>query len=268
MSSARELEELREREGGRDRELDLLRFEIEEIEAVGPSEPEEAELLVQRERLRRLDALVAAAGGGAEAIAPESGESGVAAVLAEAEQLAGAVAGVDPALDDLAERLATLRIEADDLGGELRGYAAALEGEPGRLEEVEGRLELYDRLRRKHGGSVAAVLAHAEGCREKRALLESVEVEAERAQSELAEALADRDRLAGELTAARREAGAAARGAGPRGAGEPRVGGSRVRGPARAARGDRRERRRAGGAHARAEPGGAGRSAARDRLGR
>ena len=200
------LEELHEREGGRDRELDLLRFEIEEIEAVGPSEPEEAELLLQRERLRRLDALMAAAGGGAEAIAPESGESGVAAVLAEAEHLAGAVAGVDPALDDLAQRLSTLRIEADDLGGDLRGYASMLEGEPGRLEEVEGRLDLYDRLRRKHGGSVAAVLAHAEGCREKRALLESVEVEAERAQSELAEALADRDRLAGELTAARHEA--------------------------------------------------------------
>ena len=146
------LDELREREGGRDRELDLLRFEIEEIEAVGPSEPEEAELLSQRERLRRLDALMAAAGGGAEAIAPESGESGVAAVLAEAEHLAGAVAGWIRRSTTLPRRLSTLRIEADDLGGELRGYASTLEGEPGRLEEVEGRLDLYDRLRRKHGG--------------------------------------------------------------------------------------------------------------------
>ncbi len=201
------LEELREREGSRDRELDLLRFELEEIESVGPSESEEADLMAERERLRRLDALVAAAGGGAEAIAPESGESGVGALLAEAERLAGSVEGVDPALDELAARVVTLRIEADDLGAELRGYASTLEGEPGRLEELEARLELYDRLRRKHGGSVAAVLGHAERCREKRAELESVEVELERTEAELAEALSERERLAGELTAARSEAG-------------------------------------------------------------
>jgi DNA repair protein RecN (Recombination protein N) len=200
------LDELKEREGTRDRELDLLRFELEEIESVGPSESEEAGLLAERERLRRLDALVAAAGGGAEAIAPESGESGVGALLAEAERLAGSVAGVDPPLDELAGRLATLRIEADDLGAELRGYASTLEGEPGRLEELEARLDLYDRLRRKHGGSVASVLAHAEECRQKRDVLESVEVELGRTQAALAEAVSERDRLAAELTAARTEA--------------------------------------------------------------
>ena len=201
------LEELREREGSRDRELDLLRFELEEIESVAPSESEEADLLAERGRLQRLDALVAAAGGGAEAIAPESGEAGVGSLLAEAERLAGSVTGVDPALDELAGRLVTLRIEADDLGAELRAYSSTLEGEPGRLEELEARLELYDRLRRKHGGSVEAVLAHAEHCREKRAVLESVEVELGRTEAELAEARSERERLAVELTAARREAG-------------------------------------------------------------
>src|SRR5215218_4781122 len=173
---ARELEgrldELREREGTRDRELDLLRFEIEEIESVGPSEAEETALLGERERLGRLDALMAAAGAGAEAMAPESGDDGVGALLAESERLAAGVTGVDPALDELAGRLATLRIEAEDLGGELRRYASSLEAEPGRLEEVEGRLDLYDRLRRKHGGTVAAVLAHAEECIAKRDQLE------------------------------------------------------------------------------------------------
>ncbi len=200
------MEELREREGSRDRELDLLRFEIEEIESVGPSEAEETALQAERERLGRLDALMAAAGAGAEAMAPESGEDGVGGMLAESERLAAGVAGVDPALDELAGRLATLRIEAEDLGGELRRYASSLEAEPGRLEEVEGRLDLYDRLRRKHGGSVAAVLAHAEECIAKRDELESVEVELERAEAELAEAHAERDRLAAELTSARGEA--------------------------------------------------------------
>jgi DNA repair protein RecN (Recombination protein N) len=202
----RELEELRARAGTRVRDLDLLAFEIEEIEALGPSEEEREALASERERLRRLDALTAAAGGGGEAIAPGSGEGGVAHVLAEAEGLAEAVAGVDPELDALAQRLSALRLEAEDLGAELRRYAETLEGEPGRLQEVEQRLELYDRLERKHGGSVAAVLEHCERCRAERDRLERAEVETERAETALAAARAERDELAARLGAARREA--------------------------------------------------------------
>jgi DNA repair protein RecN (Recombination protein N) len=202
----RALAELRERAGTRDRDLDLLAFEIEEIEELDPSEEEKASLVAERLRLRQLDGLLAAAGAGAEAIAPSGDEPGVATLLAGSENLAQAVAGADPELDALAERLAALRIEAEDLGGELRRYADSLEAEPGRLDVVEERLELYDRLERKHGGSVAAVLAHAERCRGERALLEHAEVETERAEAALAEARAERDALAERVGAARRAA--------------------------------------------------------------
>ena len=208
----RALAELRERAGTRDRDLDLLAFEIEEIEALDPSEEERDALATERSRLRQLDGLLAAAGGGAEAITPSGdggpgGDSlGVAAMLAQVEGLAHGVAGADPELDALAERLAALRLEAEDLGAELRRYAAALEAEPGRLDVVEERLELYDRLERKHGGSVSAVLSHAERCRGERARLEQAEVETERAEAALAEARAERDKLATRLGAARRKA--------------------------------------------------------------
>jgi DNA repair protein RecN (Recombination protein N) len=205
--TTRELEELRERAGTRVRDLDLLAFEIEEIEALGPSEEEKEALVAERERLRRVDALIAAAGAGGEAIAPENGEGGVAHLLAEAEVLAEAVSGVDPELDGFAQRLSALRLEADDLAGELRRYAGALEGDPGRLQEVEERLELYERLERKHGGSVKAVLEHLERCRTERERLERAGVETERAEAALAEALARRDELAAALGASRREAG-------------------------------------------------------------
>jgi DNA repair protein RecN (Recombination protein N) len=201
-----ELELLRERAGTRDRDLDLLAFEIEEIEALGPSEEEHEALMAERERLRRMDGLLAAAGGGAEAIAPAAGEGGAAMLLAEAERLAEPLSGVDPELDSLATRLAALRLEAEELGVELRRYSDSLEAEPGRLNEVEERLELYDRLERKHGGSVAAVLAHAERCRAERDRLERAEVETERAQAGFAAAVAERDELAGRLGDARRKA--------------------------------------------------------------
>jgi DNA repair protein RecN (Recombination protein N) len=199
----RELEELRERAGTRDRDLDLLAFEIDEIDALGPSEEDKDGLLAERGRLRAVDSLVAAAGGGAEAIAPESGEGGVAQLLAEAERLAAGVGGVDGALDELAGRLAALRLEAEDLGGELRRYAEGLEGDAGRLQQVEERLELYDRLERKHGGSVAAVLEHRERCLAEREHLERAEVETERVDAALAEERSARDALAAELSQAR-----------------------------------------------------------------
>jgi DNA repair protein RecN (Recombination protein N) len=206
LALERRLEELRSRAGASERERDLLAYELEEIEALAPDEAERAELSAERARLRALDGLRAAAGGGAEAVAPESGEAGVALLLADAERLAEAVAGADPELDALADRLRTLRIEAEDLGAELRRYEAGLEGEPGRLEAVEERLALYDRLERKHGGSLAEVLAHAERCRAELALLEDTGAALEAIGAELAEARADADALARALGMARSKA--------------------------------------------------------------
>ena len=202
----REAEELRERASSRDRDIDLLAFEIDEIEALDPSEQERDSLQGERERLRRMDALIAAAGGGAEAIVPDGDSGGAAALLATAEGLAAGVSGVDPELDGLAERLAALRLEAEDLGGDLRRYVSSLEAEPGRLQEVEERVDLYERLERKHGGSVATVLAHAERCRSERDRLERAEVETARLEAALAEARAARDELSARLSSARAEA--------------------------------------------------------------
>jgi DNA repair protein RecN (Recombination protein N) len=197
---------LRARAGNRARDLDLLVFEIGEIEALKPDEAEKAELLVERDRLRHLEGLRAASAGGAEALAPESDSPGAATLLAEAERLAAGVAGVDAELDALAGRLSALRVEAEDLAGELRRYELGLEAEPGRLEQVEERLDAYDRLERKHGGSVAAVLEHLERCRTERERLENAEVSIEGAKRALAAAEEEEGVLAAALTKARRKA--------------------------------------------------------------
>jgi DNA repair protein RecN (Recombination protein N) len=114
-------------------------------------------------------------------------------MLAEAARGLEAVAGVDARLDDLRERWRALSLEADDLGAELRRYAEELDAAPGRLEHVEERLGVLDRLARKHGGTLEAVMAHAERCRARRdelsgaeEALEQLEGELESARSELA----------------------------------------------------------------------------------
>jgi DNA repair protein RecN (Recombination protein N) len=206
---ARELEaalaELRERAGARERELDLLAFELDEIEAADPSEAEEAELLAVRERLRHLDALRSAALGAAQAAAPEEGP-GITALLAAGGAGLDGAAGVDPALDALGERWRSLAYEADDLAAELQRYAEGLEGEPGALEAAEERLAVLDRLKRKHGGSIAEVLAHAERCRARRDELAGAEVALERGAAEIDEARARRAALAAELRKERAQA--------------------------------------------------------------
>ena len=205
----RTLEELRRSAGTAARDLDLLRFELDEIAALDPSEEEERSLLAERERLRRIDALRAAAGAGGQAIAPTDGEGGGAAgLLAEAERLADAAAGADPQLDALASRLRALRLEAEDLGAELWRYLDGLDADPGRLHELEDRLDAYDRVKRKHGGTVAAVIEHAQRCVIERDRLENAEVETERAEAHLREARALLAELAESLSAARREAAA------------------------------------------------------------
>jgi DNA repair protein RecN (Recombination protein N) len=211
------LASLRERAGARDRELDLLDFELAEIEEAGPSEAEEADLLAERARLRNASALVGAALGAAAALSGDGGGDGGAfgggelgggasALLAAAEHGLDAVSGVDAGLDPLAERVRALTVEADDLAGELRRYGEGLEGEPGRLEVVEERLAALDRLKRKHGGTIAALLAHAEDCRRRRDELAGAEVALEQATAELDRARGDLADRAAQLRAARTKA--------------------------------------------------------------
>jgi DNA repair protein RecN (Recombination protein N) len=191
------LAELRDLAGARDRELDLLEFELAEIEAVAPDEVEKQELVARRERLRHLTALRGAAAGASEALAPDEG-GGAATLLAAAVASLDGVGGVDADLDQLAERARTVALEADDVAAELRRYAEGLEGgahaeggSANELEVVEERLAALDRLERKHGGSIAAVLAHGERCRARRDELAGAEVALEEATTNLEAARAD-----------------------------------------------------------------------------
>ena len=240
-----ELEALRARAGARDRELDLLNWELEEIDRAEPSVEEERSLLAERERLRHLTTLLSAASRGVAALAGDDGAltyggsdafagggsgafagggsrgfgrggsgassagfdgapSGCAAdALSAAVAALESAAGVDAALDALAERARALAVEAGDLAGELRRYGEAVDAPPGRLDEVEERLALFDRLKRKHGGSIEAVLAHGEECRRRRGELAGAEEALEAGEVRLAAARAELAAQAEALRAAR-----------------------------------------------------------------
>jgi DNA repair protein RecN (Recombination protein N) len=204
----RELAELREREGARERDLDLLRYELEEIEVAAPDPDEDRELTAERARLRHLEGLKGAAQGALSRLAggDDADAGGAAALLAEADGELSAVAGVDADLDRIADRTRGLAVELGDAASDLRAYLDGIEAEPGRLQEVEERLDGMGRLKRKHGGSIEAVLSHAAHCRERIGVLESAEERAAELEARLGEAQDRRAKLGEELSRSRSKA--------------------------------------------------------------
>ncbi len=197
-----EREELGELSGAHERELDLINFELGEIEAAEPDVGEWDELTGERDRLRHLDTLRTAAAAGAQALNGETG--GAVEVLARALPALRDAAAIDAILEPLASRLESVRIEAEDLAAELGRYGSEIESAPGRLEDVEERLGVLSRLMRKYGGSVESVLAHAEECRCRRAELDGAETRTGEVEASLAEARRELDQHAAALSETRR----------------------------------------------------------------
>ena len=204
-----ELQELQNTARTRVREADRLRFELDEIDAVGPVEGEAEILATDLGRLEHAEALMVAAASGAAAISDDGGARDALATAAAAVQGA---AGFDPALDALGERLASLLVETEDVGLELQRYTTGLEADPARLESLRERQAGLVRLSRKYGDvapgemDIAGVVAYAAAAREELARLESgdertAELAAEVAR--LTDALdAEAQRLRGEREAA------------------------------------------------------------------
>ena len=199
----REVEELRGRIGARERDLDFLEFEIAEIDAVAPAPEEESELERERGRLGAVESLRTAAATAAEALDPADDDGGAVSRLAAAGAELDRAAGADEALDALASRFGSLTFELQDVAGELRAYLDSLEADPERLAAVEERLDQLARLKRKHGGTIAAVLEHAERCRAERDRLSGAEETTARLEQELAAARAELSATAAQLHAAR-----------------------------------------------------------------
>ena len=204
---ARELAELRERDGARERDLDLFRYELAEIEEANPDEAEALELAAERERLRHAERLrLAAAGAHAAIVGADEQTAGAAGALAQAQGSLEEAAGIDARLDAIAERATGLALELADTAADLRSYGETIEADPARLAAIEERVESLERLKRKHGGSIEAVLAHAERCGAEIDRLENAEERGAELEASLGEVAGKRERLGEALSAGRAKA--------------------------------------------------------------
>jgi DNA repair protein RecN (Recombination protein N) len=156
----RELDDLAARARERAREADLLRYQLEEIDAAGVRVGELAALGAEVERLTNVEALREAASLAWQLLEGFE-EAGVSTALGSAARAVAGPGRHDPTLGELAERAAGLAAEVDDLASSLRAYAESVLVDPERLETVQGRVALLRDLQRKYGDDEPAVLAFA-----------------------------------------------------------------------------------------------------------
>ena len=159
------LQALRAEAGDREREAELLRLGLAEVEAVAPQAGEDVALRADSDRLTHADLLRTAAGTALGAVVgDEGGEPGDALqALTSGRRALEAVAEHDPALAGLAERLKGCALEVADLGHDLAAYLSSVEADPARLAVLQERLAALTTLVRRHGtDDVDGVLAWAE----------------------------------------------------------------------------------------------------------
>jgi DNA repair protein RecN (Recombination protein N) len=145
---------------GRAEREDLLRFQLGELDAARPVAGEDEELRVEIARLKGAERFFAAASRGEDVL--YAGDGAVTERLAAVEHELAPLAELDPALAPLRERLEGARAVVEDVARDLGRYARGVRSDPVRLAEAEERLHLLQRLCRKHGGTVADLVAKRE----------------------------------------------------------------------------------------------------------
>lgn len=153
----RRLSRLTDRRQEVEERLDLLRFQASEIDAGDLTAGEEEELRAERGVLRNREQIVRALGGSFELLYEDEGSA--ADRVAKSVALLDEVVEWEPQASAWREELEELRIRLGEVADGLRGRVDGLEADPGRLNQVEERLAVVERLTKKYGGSSEAVLA-------------------------------------------------------------------------------------------------------------
>jgi DNA repair protein RecN (Recombination protein N) len=202
----RELAELQGNEQEKLRQLDLWQFQQKEIRAAALKPGEDLALEEERHVQQNVGKLLENAGAAYAALyeSPQSASAELKTAmrrLADLERISGALGEIRATLEPAA-------IAVEEASYALRDYLDKLEADPERLEAIETRLASIERLKRKYGGSLDAVIAFAEDVERRIGALENADArtaELRTAEQRMVQAY---EELSGQLTRARKEAGA------------------------------------------------------------
>jgi DNA repair protein RecN (Recombination protein N) len=201
-----ELGMLRQNESEKLQLLDILKFQVAEIEKVNLQPGEDVELEEEKRRLNNVEKL-SVLSEDSYALLYENEESTI-TTLERAARKVEELAGYDHRFADYIEGLRSAEAVIGDLAISLRDFSTHLEFSPERLEEIESRLAEISRLKRKYGDSIEAVLDHLRDSKERLDAVETAEFREEELRKKLAAARSDYIAAAAALHDARVKAAA------------------------------------------------------------
>ncbi len=162
----RRIQSLQMDEAEKARRMDTLRYQISELERAELVPGEEEALNSRRTFLRNSEKFISAVGEAEFCLNGDDNGDGALNLLRQAEQAVSGIRNLDSEYAELYERLESVYSEVYDLADILRDRREGFEFSPNELDEVEGRLDLLYRLKKKYGPSVEDMLEYLERCRE------------------------------------------------------------------------------------------------------
>lgn len=156
----------------RGRRLDILKFQIDEIESVDLREGEEEELLAKRNKINNLEKIISSLREATEAL---SGETGVLDGLRYANRALSAISKLDESYQTVCEKLESIAIDADDVAETLSDMAEELYFDENEAQETETRLDAIRSLKRKYGANKGQIDGYLEKIRAEYELLSDCE---------------------------------------------------------------------------------------------
>ena len=162
----RELDALITDETEKQRKIDLLQYQVQEIEDAGLTAGEEQTLENRRKVLSNASAIRDRLAQSYALLSGSDDAAGAVDLLGEASNAVDAAAQLDPALTAAAGQLLDLYYNAKDVAADLIGRLDAYDTNDAELDEVEQRLDLLYRLKRKYGSTVEDVISFGQKARE------------------------------------------------------------------------------------------------------
>ncbi len=152
----------------REREVDLLNFEINQIEEANLRLGEDDELIGKRTILQNSEKISRVMN---EVVDKILGINNIPMTLKDVVSQLGSITGLDKDIDQCRERTQSVRWEIEDIAGTLQAYAQSINYDENELNKIEERLDLINGYKRKYGNTIEEILAYYDQCVAKREAL-------------------------------------------------------------------------------------------------
>lgn len=200
---SQELEEIQNAENASEQELELLRYQLDEIQSAKLTQEDGDSLQERYHRSSNSTRLVELA---SQAVASLSNEDGILSRITDLQRIIRDLEKYDPSIADKTSSLETASIELQDLEATLTDYAEELDIDPSEAASIEERVNLVESLKRKYGPSIEDILSRQESIADRLDHIDNRSEKIEALNAALTEARKELEAIAKKISVVRKKA--------------------------------------------------------------